>query len=322
MKLNRTSTTTSKSRIEISLNDFTDDTDDTDNFNTSSETEAAEGFFQNIHSQDSESNTEFSLKTYPYNRNDLNTTIANNSVDTAPPNTMSYTFDSIINNLFENPEERMTNFRRTILIVYTAFEAYRTLISSYLIVFVPQNCGGYSCTIVQNLTPVNDLEVAAISLNTLMAFYFCTLFYLERERETTINLHLVADKKSPSDKEYLMNMIKSMDDLPRHKILKLNNWYRRCSQTILLVFFANVALSYFVIYKNYLNNTTITVFITNALFMISRIYKALKITSSGEYNIYSAYRTNPILYNRDRSSWLQNETVEFERYAENLAISF
>lgn len=232
------------------------------------------------------------------------------------------TFNYVINNLFENPEERLTNFRRLAILVYTAFEAYRTLISSYLIVFVPQNCGGYSCSIVQNLTPRNDLEIAAISLNTLTAFYFCLLFYLERSRENTINLHLVSDKKSPTDKEYLMQMIQSMEELPRRKIMRLNNWYRRCSQIILLLFFANAGLSYLVIYKNYLNNTTVTVFITNALFMINRIYKALKLTSSGEYNIYSAYRQNPILYNRDRSSWLKIESAEMSRYDNNIPLSF
>ena len=232
------------------------------------------------------------------------------------------TFNYVINNLFENPEERLTNFRRLAILVYTAFEAYRTLISSYLIVFVPQNCGGYSCSIVQNLTPRNDLEIAAISLNTLTAFHFCLLFYLERSRENTINLHLVSDKKSPTDKEYLMQMIQSMEELPRRKIMRLNNWYRRCSQIILLLFFANAGLSYLVIYKNYLNNTTVTVFITNALFMINRIYKALKLTSSGEYNIYSAYRQNPILYNRDRSSWLKIESAEMPRYDNNIPLSF
>ena len=229
----------------------------------------------------------------------------------------AFSFNSIVNNLFENPDGIMTNTQRTFIVIYTACEAYRTIISSYLVVFVPQNCGGYSCTLIQNTIPMDNLETAAIAMNTCMAFYFCALFYVERERETVVNLHLVSDKKSPTNKEYLMDMINSMDALPKRKIMRLNNWYRFCAQSILLVFFVNVTLSCVVIYKNYLNNTTATVFITNALVSINRIYKALKITSSGEYNIYSAYRTDSMLYNRDRSTWLQHETAELERYLEN-----
>jgi hypothetical protein len=220
--------------------------------------------------------------------------------------------NAIIVNLFENPEKRMTNVQRIAIIIYTAYESYRTIISSYLIVFVPQNCGGYSCTIMQNVTPTNNYEIVAITFNTLMAFYFCVMFYLERERENAINMYLVSDNKSPTDKEYLMRTIDAMEPGPKRKIMRLNNWYRFLVQNILLCFFANMGVSCVVIYNNYLNNTTFTVFITNALFMINRIYKALKITSSGEYNIYSAYRTEQMLYNRDRSSWLQHETAELE----------
>lgn len=231
---------------------------------------------------------------------------------------VTFSFNAIINNLFENPDGRITNTQRAFIVIYTAYEAYRTIISSYLIVFVPQLCGGYSCTIVQNLMPAGNLEIAAISMNTFMAFYFCALFYVERLRETTVNLHLVSDKKSPTNKEYLMEMIDTMDALPKRKILRLNNLYRLCAQSILFAFVANVAISCLVIYKNYLNNTTSTVFITNSLFAINRIYKALKITSSGEYNIYSAYRADFMLYNRDRSTWLQHETADLE----NMPIDF
>lgn len=247
----------------------------------------------------------------------------NVTVAGAPPSPLAverhrktFSFNVIINNLFENPDGRMTTPQRAFIVIYTAYEAYRTIISSYLIVFVPQKCGRYSCTLAQNFTPVDGLELAAISMNTFMVFYFFVLFYIEREREIAVNLYLVSDKKSPTNKEYLMDMINSMDTLPKRKILMLNNLYRRCAQSILVAFIANIAISCFVIYKNYLNNTTSTVFITNSLFAINRIYKALKITSSGEYNIYSAYRADFMLYNRDRSSWLQHETEDLELYAD------
>jgi len=224
----------------------------------------------------------------------------------ATPKSFGAVVTKLVNNLFENPEGRMTGTQRSIIIASTAFEAYRTIISSFLIVFVPQNCGGYSCTILENIIPKDDLEIAAISINTFMGVYFCLLFSIERARESVIKHYFIADKSSPTDKEYLVKMLSEMKPTHRRTILQINRTYRILSQVLLLIFFINAGVSCVVIWKNYLNNTTVTVFITNALFMINRIHKALKITSSGEYNIYSAYRSDHLLYNRCRGEIAKN----------------
>lgn len=224
----------------------------------------------------------------------------------ATPKSFGAVVTKLVNNLFENPEGRMTGTQRSIIIASTAFEAYRTIISSFLIVFVPQKCGGYSCTILENIIPKDDLEIAAISINTFMGVYFCLLFSIERARESVIKHYFIADKSSPTDKEYLVKMLSEMKPTHRRTILQINRTYRILSQVLLLIFFINAGVSCVVIWKNYLNNTTVTVFITNALFMINRIHKALKITSSGEYNIYSAYRSDHLLYNRCRGEIAKN----------------
>ena len=224
----------------------------------------------------------------------------------ATPKSFGAVVTKLVNNLFENPEGRMTGTQRSIIIASTAFEAYRTIISSFLIVFVPQNCGGYSCTILENIIPTDDLEIAAISINTFMGVYFCILFSIERARESVIKHYFIADKSSPTDKEYLVKMLSDMKPTHRRTILQINRTYRILSQVLLLIFFINAGVSCVVIWKNYLNNTTVTVFITNTLFMINRIHKALKITSSGEYNIYSAYRSDHLLYNRCRGEIAKN----------------
>lgn len=126
------------------------------------------------------------------------------------PKSTSTAFTKFINNLFENPEGRMTNLQRISIIVFTCFETYRTIISSFLTVFVPQNCGGYSCTILQNTIPKDNLEIAAISINTFMAFYFCTLFTIESIREKVVKKYLTTDKSFTTDKEYLMKMLLEM----------------------------------------------------------------------------------------------------------------
>jgi hypothetical protein len=240
---------------------------------------------------------------------DLEPVIVRSFMDDVPGKQRSCTrvLSACLNNIFENPEGRLSTGQRLFIILYSLFEIYRVVISSYLIVFVPQSCGGYSCTILQNIQPNDDLEVAALTFNTFMAFYFVVLFSIEFAREKKIRQYMIADKSSSTDKDYLIRTLSNMKPESREDILWLNNVYRFHSHTLLVVFCVNMGISCTVIYKNYLNNTTFTVFTTNALFMINRIHKALKITSSGEYNIYSAYRTDSILYNRDKETWLDKE---------------
>jgi hypothetical protein len=227
----------------------------------------------------------------------------------------SWTLFGDLNRLFENPAGRLTNAQRAFILLYSMYEVYRTVISSFLVVFVPQKCAlsatlspppppndTHACTLLQNLVPQDTLEVVAITFNSVLAFYFCLLFWLERTREKEIQKHLVIDRAQPTDKECLVAMLRSMDPLARSHITKMNNLYRFCAQGMITLVCVNMCISCAVVSKNYLNNNTAIVFITNALFMVNRIYKALVITSSGEYNIYSAYRTDNLLYNRDRSS--------------------
>jgi hypothetical protein len=222
------------------------------------------------------------------------------------PTNKSTAFTQFINNLFENPEGRMTNLQRVSIIVFTCFETYRTIISSFLTVFVPQNCGGYSCTIMENAIPKDNIEIVAISMNTFMAVYFCALFITENIREKVVKKYLTNDKSHPTDKESLEEILASMKPNERQEILKLNAIYRVFAQVLLIFFFVNASISCVVIKKNYLNNTTSTAFITNVLFTVNRIHKSLKITSSGEYNIYSTYRTDNLIYNRYRGPLTHN----------------
>lgn len=212
-------------------------------------------------------------------------------------------FNRLVNNMFENPGGHLTNSQRLFILLYTLFETYRTIISSFLIVFVPQSCNGVPCSLYENVIPKTDLETITISLNTLMAVYFCGLFLIENMREKTINRHLKIDRSAPNDKDSLILMVRQMNPESRDQIFRINNFYRIYAQGLVFISIVNMCVSSFVIYANYLNNNTATVFITNALFMINRIYRALRVTSSGEYNIYSAYRSDSLIYNLDREAW-------------------
>jgi len=205
-------------------------------------------------------------------------------------------------NAFENPDGKVSYLQATFIVLHSIFEVYRAVISSFLTVFVPQRCpGGRICSLYDNVVPRDQLERIAIGFNAFMAFYFCTLYFFEYLRERRIQSRLAIAKEAPTSKTYLVNMMCKMDHDVRGPLLRINNTYRLTGIYMMMFFFVNSGLSWAVVYKNYLDNSTFITFTTNALFMVTKLYGVLKITSSGEYNIYSAYFNDYLVYNSEKS---------------------
>jgi hypothetical protein len=205
-------------------------------------------------------------------------------------------------NAFENPDGKVTYLQATFILLHSIFEVYRAVISSFLTVFVPQRCpDGLICSIYDNVVPRDQLERVAIGFNAFMAFYFCTLYLFECVRERRVQSCLAIAKEAPTSKTHLVDMMCKMDRDARTQLLRMNNTYRLTGIYMMMFFFVNSGLSWAVVYKNYLDNTTFITFTTNALFMVTKLYGVLKITSSGEYNIYSAYLNDYLIYNSEKS---------------------
>jgi len=203
-----------------------------------------------------------------------------------------------IYNAFENPDGKVTYLQATFIVLHSLFAVYRAVISSFLTVFVPQRCpDGRVCSLYDNVVPRDQLERIAIGFNAFMAAYFCMLYLFEATRERRIQMYLAISKDAPTGKTHLTQMMCDMDRDERTELLRINNAYRLTGIYMSLFFFVNSGLSWAVVYKNYLDNTTFITFTTNALFMITKLYGVLKITSSGEYNIYSAYLNDHLVYN-------------------------
>jgi hypothetical protein len=212
-----------------------------------------------------------------------------------------------IYNAFENEDGKVTYLQAAFIVVHSIFEVYRAVISSFLTVFVPQRCpNGLICSLYDNVVPRDQLESLAIGFNAFMAFYFCMLFLFEATRERQIQEYLAISKEAPRSKKHLVDLMCNMDKDERTELLRINNSYRLTGIYMMVFFFVNSGLSWAVVYKNYLDNSTFITFTTNALFMINKLYGVLKITSSGEYNIYSAYLNDNLVYNKGNPGSLLN----------------
>lgn len=219
----------------------------------------------------------------------------------------SRVINRFIFNAFENEDGKVTYLQAAFIVLHSLFEVYRAVISSFLTVFVPQRCpDGHICSLYDNVVPRDQLETIAIGFNAFMAAYFCMLFLVEATRERRIQAYLAISKEAPTSKKHLIDLMCNMDHEERTELLRINNSYRLTGIYMMVFFFVNSGLSWAVVYKNYLDNSTFITFTTNALFMINKLYGVLKITSSGEYNIYSAYLNDNLVYNEGTNGSLRN----------------
>jgi hypothetical protein len=223
----------------------------------------------------------------------------------------SRVINRFIFNAFENEDGKVTYLQAAFIVLHSLFEVYRAVISSFLTVFVPQRCpDGNICSLYNNVVPRDQLERIAIGFNAFMAAYFCMLFLVEATRERRIQEYLAISKEAPRSKKHLIELMCNMDKDERTELLHINNSYRLTGIYMMVFFFVNSGLSWAVVYKNYLDNSTFITFTTNALFMINKLYGVLKITSSGEYNIYSAYLNDNLVYNKGNLGSLLNPPYE------------
>lgn len=184
------------------------------------------------------------------------------------------------------------------------FELYKTLIGSFLTVFTSQRCGQQTCTIWENIVPKNDLELVGIIFNFLMATTLLIEYIFEIMREAYLIKYLKYDKSLANNGEHIAELYETADKDIFTKLIPLYVIYIRFSYVVLFVYFVNVVLSAAIVAENYYDNTSIFSFVTNALFIIYKIYNVVEITSyRGDY-FYSAYKKKNIHYNTIKSKYL------------------
>lgn len=178
-----------------------------------------------------------------------------------------------------------------------ALELYRVLVSSFLILFVPQKCGDHVCSYSENLVLENELYSSGIVLNFITMFFFLMLYIIEVRRENKLITYLDVNKNIACDNETVGNMLKKLDDSRKNAILNLDSYYKYIGYTCIAVFTGNSIVSGVVVYNYYLDNQTTTTLITNILFMISKLYDVY-LTVHTEKNIfYSAYLKEKVQFN-------------------------
>lgn len=193
---------------------------------------------------------------------------------------------------------RSQDFSQTIGIIPTvAFELYRVLISTCLILFVPQKCDDHVCQFRENLVFDTSKYAAGVVLNFITVAGFLLLYFVEVRRETTLINYLEVSTNVASDN---ISVGKTLELLPKDdhaKILYLDKCYQRGGFLMLFIFLVNAILSGFVVADYYLDKQTWSTFATNILFIITKLIDIYTAANTDDNIFYSAYLKGRIQYN-------------------------
>ena len=147
-------------------------------------------------------------------------------------------------------------------------EMYRILVSSFLVLFVPQKCGEHVCSLSENMVLENELYSSGLVFNFITMASFLAMYTFEIKRENRLITYLEVNKSVPTDNSSVGLALELLQQDKRDSIWALDKYYQYSGWISIILFVINTILSGFVVYNYYLDSQTTSTYITNILFMI------------------------------------------------------
>jgi hypothetical protein len=189
-------------------------------------------------------------------------------------------------------------------------ELYRVLVSSFLVLFVPQKCGDHVCSLSENMVFENHLYNAGLVFNFITMAAFLAMYTFEIKRENRLITYLEVNKSVASDNNSVGLALEKLPVDKRNSIWQLDKYYIYSGWTSIVMFIINTFLSGFVVYEYYLDSQTTSTYITNILFMITKLADVHSNVNTEKNVFYSAYMKGKIQYNDvDPNKMIEYENV-------------
>lgn len=192
--------------------------------------------------------------------------------------------------------QNQDNMQKVNVSVTVCMEFYRILMGSLLLSFVPQKCGDHVCGITENLNESGAYYIAYI-LNVMTLISFFLVYLVEIKRENRLITYLDVNNGKPTDVVSVANNLTKLPSDKKDKILHIDKIYQQVGCGAVIIYVFNTIISAIVIYDNYLDNKTVTAFLTNVLFMGSKVNEIYSIANTENNIFYSAYLKNKVQYN-------------------------
>jgi len=177
------------------------------------------------------------------------------------------------------------------------FEIYRVLMGCFLLLFVPQRCDSDNCSL-KNYIIFKDYHLSSVFyFNFLFFLNTLILYYFEIRREITLINYLEVNKYKALDSKSVGNALEKLSSKRRQKLIILNTKYMISGSICIFLFLINTLVTSYIMYFNYLDSSTITVLITNFLFLNSKMSSVYSIINNEDNIFFSAFLKNKVQYN-------------------------
>lgn len=188
-------------------------------------------------------------------------------------------------------------------------EFYKMVMSTFLVMFVPQSCGDAVCSVTENMFNPSLYYVMGNVAN-LVTFLFVLYFYIiELKRENWSITYLDIDHNKSHN-----NLDEEVENYPKIKkdLLDVNNNYLKSIKISIIVLVINFILSCITIGFNILGFGSINALASFMLLIFMKLYNAFTIGSKSvkKDRIYSAYMTLPQIYNTIDEDYLHLKEEE------------
>ena len=176
-------------------------------------------------------------------------------------------------------------------------EIYRVIMASFIVLLIPQKCGIRLCSFDDNMNTTSNLKKITMYFNVITFFFFMILYTIELKREHLMIDTLDVNKHKATNKESVKEALEQLPKEKKMKIWKYDNYYKKSAMVCILFYITNLGLSIKVLYDFYYDNKTITVFLTNFLFMYSKLSEVFSIVNTPKNIFYSSYLKNKVQFN-------------------------
>lgn len=191
------------------------------------------------------------------------------------------------------------DFRQKMIMIFSvSIELYRVMVSSLLLIFIPQRCENNNmCTIIQNVTNKDGNYRIGLIINYITVSCFIVLYMCEIRREEKLIKLLEVNNRISSDSESVGKRLEMFTEDKRSLLFSIDNQYKNISYLVMCMFVVNTMYSWFIVYKHSLGNQTLFNFITNILFMLTKLSTIVVIIRTKKNVFFSAYLNTKVQFN-------------------------
>jgi len=203
---------------------------------------------------------------------------------------------SIIDQIKEKTKDQ--DFQQRMNVASTLLlEIYRVLMGAFLVIFVPQKCGENICSLSENINREDGLAKTAIGFNAITMFTFLMLYFVEVKRENKLINYLEVNRFTPVDNDSVGEALQKLATEKKQSIWNYDGYYQTAGYISTGSFILNAIFSSIVIMSHYFDSKTITVLLTNLLFMGLKVSDVYSTVNTKKNVFYSAYLKNKVQFN-------------------------